>query len=96
MTMRILFSAATGGRNGAFVVQLVSPEGRRLDVRGFLKRHGLDKRAERFTYRDPGTDIRRFADAFFKMLGDLLETDLRPAIEGRVIEETPIDWMGYK
>jgi len=30
------------------------------------------------------------------MLDGLLDTDLKPIIDGTTFEETPIDWMGYR
>jgi hypothetical protein len=96
MRMDISFCAAVKGLNGGFTVLLIKPVNRKLDVEDYLKEHGREALTKYFTYRDPATNVRSFADMFLVMLVGLLERDLKPILEGRTFEETPIDWMGYK
>lgn len=96
MQIHVSFSAARAGRSGGFVALIENPVNRKLDVEDFLKLHGRDELTKFFTYRDPNTDVRSFADSFFHMLSALLDTDLKPILDGKTFEETPIDWMGYR
>jgi hypothetical protein len=96
MQIHASFSAARAGRSGGFVVLIETPVNRKLDVEDFLKLHGRDDPTKFFTYHDPNTDVRNFADSFFHMLSALLDTDLKPILDGKTFEETPIDWMGYR
>jgi hypothetical protein len=96
MTIEISFFRAREGRNGGFTVLIVSPGNRKLSIKEYLRLHGFEDLTKRFIYRDPSTDVRDFADSFLQMLVELLHKDLRPIIEGKAWEETPIDWMGYK
>jgi hypothetical protein len=92
----ISFLAARAGLNGGFGVLIVAPRNRKLDVEDYLKRHKLEEPTRAFTYRDPETDVRSFATVFLKVLIRLFETELKPVIDGKTFEETPIDWMGYR
>ncbi len=96
MEIDISFFSAAGGLNGGFMVFIIKPVDHMLNVKDYLKLHGREALARFFSYRDPATDIRSFAETFLQMLGGLLDRDLKPIIEGRTFEETPIDWMGYK
>lgn len=96
MGMDISFCAAAGGLNGGFTALIIKPVNHKLDVEDYLKEHGREALTKFFTYRDPATDVRTFADTFLVMLAGLLERDLKPILDGRIFEETPIDWMGYK
>ena len=92
----VSFSAAREGLNGGFVLFLVNPDNRKLNVQDFLKLHGRTEPMKLFTYRDPKTDVRTFAESFFDMVDGLLDSDLKPILDGESFEETPIDWMGYR
>lgn len=94
--MDVSFAPATQDLNGRFVVRIRKPTNQTLNVSEYLKAHGREELTKYFTYHDPATDVRRFAEDFVQMLIKLMETDLKPVLEGRVFEETPIDWMGYK
>jgi len=96
MGMDISFCAAVRGLNGGFTVLIIKPVNLKLDVEDYLKEHGREALTKFFTYRDPATNVRTFADTFLVMLAGLLERDLKPILDGRIFEETPIDWMGYK
>jgi hypothetical protein len=96
MTIRISFSAAHDGLNGGFGVRIIKPVRRRLNVEDYLKLHGRGGLTKYFRYRDPKTDVRSFAESFLQMLSGLLDEDLKPILDGKTFEETPIDWMGYK
>jgi hypothetical protein len=96
MRIGVSFSAAVEGRNGGFTVLIINPVNRKLNVNDYLKLHGREELSKFFTYRDPPTDIRSFADSFLQMLCGLLDQDLKPIVDGKTFEETPIDWMGYK
>ena len=96
MWIHVSFSAANAGLNGGFVVSIEEPGNRSLNIKDFLKLNGRDELIKFFTYRDPDTDVRSFADYFLLMLLGLFETDLKPILAGKTFEETPIDWMGYR
>jgi hypothetical protein len=96
MRIDLSFSAAAQGLNGGFNVLIIKPENRKLDVEDYLKAHEREALTKFFTYRDPATNVRSFADLFLQMLVGLLDRDLKPIIDGQAFEETPIDWMGYK
>lgn len=96
MSIDISFFAAVRGLNGGFNVSIFGPDNRMLFVDDFLKKHGREALTEFFTYRDPATNLHSFADTFFRVLVGLLDSDLKPILEGEVFEETPIDWMGFK
>ena len=96
LQIHVSFSSAGTGLNGGFVVTLVNKANRKLDLEDFLKLHGHPELTKYLTYRHPKPDIRSFAESFFDMLDGLLDTDLKPIIDGTTFEETPIDWMGYR
>ena len=96
MGMDISFCAAARGLNGGFTVLLIKPVNLKLNVEDYLNAHKRETLTKYFTYRDPATNLRSFADTFLVMLVGLLDHDLKPIIEGKTFEETPIDWMGYK
>lgn len=96
MRIYISFFAAARGLNGGFTVLIVRPENRKLDVEDCIEKHGRETLTGLLTYRDPATNLHSFADTFFRMLVRLFDSDLKPILEGKVFEETPIDWMGYK
>jgi hypothetical protein len=96
MDIRIAFFPAEKGLNGGFTVMILNPAKHRLTVTDYLKLHGHEEPTRAFTYRDPNTDVRVFAQEFFRTLGELLRNELAPILEGKVWEDIPIDWMGYK
>jgi len=96
MEFAILFSPALEGRNGGFVAALAKPSNHLLNVEDYLKLHGREELTHFFTYREPSTDIRAFAQAFFQMLVGVMRSELASILDGRVWEDTPIDWQGYK
>jgi hypothetical protein len=96
MEIDISFVAATKGLNGGFTVLIIKPVNHKLSVEAYLKSHGREILTGFFTYHDPTTDVRSFADSFLRMLVGLLDGDLKPILDGKTFEETPIDWMGYK
>lgn len=96
MRIDISFCATAKGLNGGFNALIIKPVNQKLDVEDYLKEHGREALTKFFTYRDPATNVRSFADTFLQMLVGLLDRDLKPILEGKIFEETPIDWMGYK
>lgn len=96
MRIDISFFAAANGRNGGFTALLIKPVNHKLDVEDYLKQRGRTEIGSFFTYRDPETDIRKFTNSFLLMLESSFEKELRPILEGKTFEETPIDWMGYR
>ena len=96
MRIDISFCAAVRGLNGGFTVLIIKPVNLKLDVEDYLKTHDREMLTKHFTYRDPATNVRGFVDTFLRMLVGLLYRDLKPILEGKTFEETPIDWMGYK
>lgn len=96
LQLTISFSPAPQGLNGGFIVLITKPVNRKLDVEEYLKRRGRKDLESVFTYRDPATDIRKFAESFVDALTRALDAELRPVLEGKVFEETPIDWGGYR
>lgn len=95
MSIDISFFPSRQGRNGGFNVLLVRPGNRKLSLKEYLREHKRDELADVFTYREP-TDVREFSESFLTKLYELMATDLKPILDGKVWEETPIDWMGYK
>jgi hypothetical protein len=96
MDINVSFYAAPGRPNRGFNVLIVKPVNRKLNLEDYLKLHGRDDLAERFSCPDLTVDLREFAEAFLDMLCGLLDKELQPILEGKTFEETPIDWMGYK
>ena len=96
MQIDISFIAAAAGLNGGFNVMIIAAGNRKLDVEDYLKLHKLNSLAKPFTYGDPKTDLRLFADSFFKGLDGIFDKELKPILDGKLFEETPIDWMGYR
>ncbi len=96
LRLDISFLAARAGLNGGFNVLIVAPRNRKLDVEDYLNQHKIEEPTRAFTYRDAQTDVRGFATAFLKVLLQLFETELKPVLDGKTFEETPIDWMGYR
>ncbi|TXT27315.1 MAG: hypothetical protein FD134_66 [Gallionellaceae bacterium] len=96
MEIRVAFDSAREGLNGGFSVMIIKPVNRKLDVEDFLKLHGYDELTKFFTYRDPKTDICNFANSFLNVFCELLDTNLKPILDSKTFEETPIDWMGYR
>lgn len=94
--IEIAFFAAAEGLNGGFTVLITKPVNQKLDVEDYLDSRGSAASTERFAYRDPGTDVRGFADDFLRMLGGMLDGELKPILDGEYFEATPMDWMGYK
>ena len=97
MRIDISYCATATGRNGGcFTVLIIQPPNSKLDVEDYLKLHGCEELTKPFTHRGRITDVRGFADSFLQDLVSLLDSNLKPVLEGKVWEETPIDWMGYK
>jgi hypothetical protein len=96
LAITISFSSAREGRNGGFVVMIVNPEDRVLNVEDYLKLQRREELTRFFTYRDPKTDIRAFTRELLQMLDGLMRKELAPILQGKVWEETPIDWAGFK
>jgi hypothetical protein len=64
-------------------------------VHDYLVRHGRSDEARLLT-NDAPTDVRAFSELAIRLLLDLLAGELKPVVEGKTFEETPIDWQGYK
>jgi hypothetical protein len=96
MRFHISFFAAKDGLNGGFTILIIKPVNRKLNVEDYLKRRERNELTSFFTYPDAKTDVRKFANNFLQMFCKLLDTDLKPIIDGQTFEETPIDWQGYK
>lgn len=96
MEIRVSFAPASAGLNGGFGVLITKPVDLRLNVEDYLKKHNKPELTKHFTYRDPATDIRDFAESFLDLLEKLFNTDLKPIVDGTLFEETPIDWGDYK
>lgn len=96
LDLTVSFFAASDGLNGGFNVMIVKPPNRKLVVLDYLERRGRTDLPRLFTYSDPATDLRSFAESRIRTLLDLLDGELKPIVEGKTFEETPIDWQGYK
>jgi hypothetical protein len=96
MKINITFFHAVEGLNGGFNASITKPVNHVINVEDYLKLHGRETLARFFSYRDPATDIRSFADTFMQMLCGLFDRDLKQILDGTYFEETPIDWQGYK
>jgi hypothetical protein len=96
MRIDVSYYATLTGTNGGFTALIIKPPNSKLDVEDYLKLHGHEELTESFAYHGPIADLRGFVDSFLRNLAGLLDSDLKPILEGTVWEETPIDWMGYK
>lgn len=96
MELGILFSLAGQGLNGGFVATITKPKNHLLDVKDYLRLHGHEDSTRLFSYRDPNTDIRVFAQDFCRTLLGVMRSELAPVLDGKIWEDTPIDWQGYK
>jgi hypothetical protein len=83
------------GLKRGFNAMISTPDNRKLNVHDFLVRHGRSDMARLLT-EDAPTDVRAFSESSVRMLIDLLDNELKPIVEGKTFEETPIDWQGYK
>ena len=72
------------------------PDNRKLNVRDYLDRHGRSETSASFTSDDPTRGLREFAESTVRTLLGLFDNELKPIVEGKRFEETPIDWQGYK
>jgi hypothetical protein len=96
LDLDVSFFPASDGLNGGFNAMIVKPRNRKLVVLDYLKRRGRSDLPGLFTYNDPATDLRRFAESTVRTLIGLLDNELKSIVEGKTFEETPIDWQGYK
>jgi hypothetical protein len=92
LDLRISFFAASDGLNGGFNAMIIKPVNRKLDVADYLESRGRTDLQQSFIYNDPATDLHRFATSVVQTLLGLLDNELKPVIEGKTFEETPIDW----
>jgi hypothetical protein len=67
-----------------------------MDVEDHFKLQKHEELTTAFRYRDPKTNVRNFADSFFRALLDLFDKELKPVVDRGLFEETPVDWMGYR
>lgn len=95
MSIDISFFPAQQGRNGGFNAMIVRAGNRKLSVKEYLKTHNKPEWAESFNYREPA-NVRDLSEATLIKILELMGTELKPILQGKVWEETPIDWMGYK
>jgi hypothetical protein len=96
LDLTVSFFPASDGLRGGFNAMIVKPENRKLVVLDYLERHGRTDLPALFTYDDPATDLRRFTESTIRTLLGLLDNELKPVVQGKTFEETPIDWGGYK
>ncbi len=96
LDLRLSFFPASDGLKGGFNAMIVKPLNRKLVVLDYLESRGRSDLQELFTYDDPATDLRIFAESTIRVLLGLLDNELKPIVEGKTFEETPIDWQGYK
>jgi hypothetical protein len=89
------FVGGSGPRRG-FIALMCNSENRKLNVSDYLARHGRGEIAASFTCDDPTTDLRSFTESTILALLELFDNELKPIVEGKTFEETPIDWQGYK
>lgn len=95
MSLDLSFFPARPRQTGGFTILIVRPGNRKLSVKEYLRAHGESELAEVFNYREPA-NIREFSESALAKLIEVMAKDLRPILEGKLWEETPIDWMGYK
>jgi hypothetical protein len=88
------FLARTSPRRG-FSAMISTAANRKLSVHDYLVRHGRSDIAQMLT-DDAPSDVRAFAESSVRLLLDLLNGELKPVVDGKTFEETPIDWAGYK
>jgi hypothetical protein len=49
-----------------------------------------------FTSDVPATELRAFTETAVRTLLTLFDNELKPVVEGKTFETTPVDWDGYK
>src|SRR5262245_23961587 len=96
MEIDLSYGADATGRKAGFVVLIKKPKQGTLDVEDWLMLQEREDLAKLFTDRSPRPDVRAFANNFLRMLTGLLDTDLKPMVDGTNFQETPIDWMGLR
>jgi hypothetical protein len=89
------FVGRSGTRRGFTALINKHDEGS-LNVEDYLKLHGHSDVSASFTLDGPPTDLRGFAESAMQTLLGLLDKELKPIVEGKTFEVTPIDWQGYK
>ena len=70
---------------------IVEPPNRKLVVLDYLESRGRSDLQELFTYGDPATDLRIFAESTIADAQASSDNGLKPIVEGKTFEETPID-----
>jgi hypothetical protein len=83
------------GLKRGFNAIISAPGNRTLNVHDYLVLHGRSDLARLLT-NDAPMDVRAFSESTVRMLIGLLDDELKPIVEGKTFEETPIDWQGYK
>lgn len=95
LVFELSFTEAKDGLNGHFTACL-SHSKSHLYVEDYLKLRNRDSLSEFSKYRDPNTDIRKFAETYLQKLLEVFRTDLKPILDGEPFESTPVDWGDYK
>jgi hypothetical protein len=91
----ISFFLGPDGLRRGFNAMLITPDNRKLNLDDYLVRHGRSDIVPLLT-RDGPPDVQAFAEASVGILIGVLDNELKPIVEGKTFEETPIDWQGYK
>lgn len=79
-----------------FLVIIRRANGDALNLIDFLRLRGKGNLIDGFVNGHPQPDIGAFVEGCLQTLLELLDTDLKPILEGRDWESTPVDWKGYK
>jgi len=96
LLLNVSFVVGVSGRRRGFVALICNADNRKLDVRDYLKLHGRSEISEMFTSDDPTRDVRSFTESTIRTLLQVFDNELKPIVDGKTFEETPIDWQGYK
>jgi hypothetical protein len=95
LRLRISSFVGTSSPKRGFSAMISTTDHRKLNVYDYLVRHGRRDMAQLLT-DDAPADVRAFCEASVRLLIGLLDNELKPVVEGKTFEETPIDWDGYK
>jgi hypothetical protein len=96
LSLTVSFVVGVSGQRRSFNALIHKPDHGTLNVRDYLKLHGRAEMISVFTSDVPAAELRAFTETAVRTLLTLFDNDLRPVIEGKTFEETPIDWDGYK
>jgi hypothetical protein len=96
LLLSLSFFIGRSGQRRGFTALISRAGNGRLDVGDYLELHGRSDLSALFTSDDPSANLRSFAESAIRTLLSLFDNELKPVVEGKTFEETPIDWQGYR